>query len=540
MYTINGSLFLAMLKSGANNLANHKKEIDALNVFPVPDGDTGTNMSMTFESGVADAKKVADSDNIGAVCKGLSKGLLMGARGNSGVITSQIFRGFYKSVEGKKVINVYDLAEAFENGSHVAYKAIMKPVEGTILTVIREASWYAKHTLEDKPELTIEEYFAKLIEYANESLAHTPDLLPVLKEVGVVDSGGTGLVRILEGMDAALNGRPIEAKEVSHDATHSAAGSVANDEFGYCTEYIIRLNKAHLELDVDRLKNKLAAIGDSLVVVKDEDLVKVHVHTLRPGDALNISQRYGEFIKLKIENMQEQHTALTEAAEEKKSEHKKYGIITVASGKGITQIFKDLRADVVINGGQTMNPSTESFLAEIDKLDADHILILPNNSNIILAAGQAADLREDLDIHVIKSTSIQEGVAALTLFDPEGNIDDNIAEMEEEIANIHSGSITYAIKDTAMNGVKVKEGDYIAMFNKEIVASTTDKIGAIEALIAKMVASCDAEIITIIAGEDSDDEELKAITDHVEENYDIEMDVVKGDQPVYCYLIGVE
>ncbi len=540
MYTINGSLFLEMLKSGANNLTNHKKEIDALNVFPVPDGDTGTNMSMTFQSGVADAKKVADTDDIGAVSKGLSKGLLMGARGNSGVITSQIFRGFYKSVEDKKVINVNDLAEAFENGSRVAYKAIMKPVEGTILTVIREASWYAKHTLEETPEMTIEEYFAKLIDYANESLAHTPDLLPVLKEVGVVDSGGTGLVRILEGMNAALNGKAIEAREVSDEVSHSAASDVSNDEFGYCTEYIIRLNKEHLNINIDRIKNKLASIGDSLVVVKDDDLVKVHVHTLRPGDALNFAQRYGEFIKLKIENMQEQHTELMASATAEKAEHKKYGIITVASGEGLTRIFKDLRADVVINGGQTMNPSTESFLEHIDKLDADHILILPNNSNIVLAASQAADLREDLDIHVIKSTSIQEGVAALTLFDPEGDINDNIAEMEEEIENIHSGSITYAIKDTVMNGVTVKEGDYIAMFKKEIVASTTDKIAAIKALIEKMVSSCDAEIITIIAGEDSNDKELKAITKYVEENYDIEMDIVKGDQPVYSYLVGVE
>ena len=541
MDRLNGTAFIEMLKSGNNHLANNKKEVDSLNVFPVPDGDTGTNMSMTFASGVKDAMKVGDSEDISAVAKGLSKGLLMGARGNSGVITSQIFRGFYKSVEGKKDIDVKELAEAFENGARVAYKAIMKPVEGTILTVIREASWYAKHNLEETPDISIEEYFAKLIDYAKESLEHTPDLLPVLKEVGVVDSGGTGLVRILEGMHSALVGKPIEAKDVSNEAEHNAALDVENDEFGYCTEYIIRLNKEYHGFDENRLKTKLAQIGDSLVVVKDDDLVKVHVHTLKPGDALNIAQRYGEFIKLKIENMQEQHTALGSEAPDKKNERKKYGIITVAAGKGVTKTFKDLRADVVISGGQTMNPSTESFLDEIDKLNAEHIIILPNNSNIVLAASQAASLREDLDIRVLKTTSIQEGLAALSLFDPEGDIEDNMHEMEEEVGNISSGSITYAIKDTSLNGVSVKEGDYIAMFKKEIVSSRKDKMQVVYDLVDKMAESVDAEIITVISGEDASKKDDEALKEYISTHHsDLEVDMIDGGQPVYSYLIGIE
>ncbi len=539
MERLNGTLLLKMLESGNNNLANNKKAIDALNVFPVPDGDTGTNMAMTFDSGVRDAFKVADDKSCGAVLKGLSKGLLMGARGNSGVITSQIFRGIYKSVDTKAEIDVNELAEAFENGAKVAYKAIMKPVEGTILTVIREASWYAKHYLEENEGISIEDYFEKLIGYAKESLEHTPDLLPVLKEVGVVDSGGSGLVIILEGMKRALDGDPVIAQKSNETQNRNAALELGSDEFGYCTEYIIRLKEEYKDFNEDRLKNKLAAIGNSLVVVKDEDLVKVHVHTLKPGDALNIAQRYGEFIKLKIENMQEQHTAL-EKEKEVVREHKKYGVIAVAAGKGLIETFKSLRADVVISGGQTMNPSTESFLEEIDKLDCDHILILPNNSNIVLAASQAASLRSDLDIHIVKSVTIVEGLACLSLFNPEGELEDNLREMEEEIANIKSGSVTYAIKDTTLNGVAVKEGDYIAMFNKEIVSSKVDKMQVVFDLIDKMIAQDDAEIITLIAGEDATDDEIKTIQEHVQAVSDLEMDIVKGDQPVYSYLVGIE
>ena len=535
MKTLNGTTLKAMLESGYANLSNHQKQIDALNVFPVPDGDTGTNMTMTFASGVKDADKI-NSPRICDVAKALSKGLLMGARGNSGVITSQIFRGFYQYVDGKEEIDVSELAKAMENGAKVAYKAIMKPVEGTILTVIRESSWYAGRYIEEHADIDIEEYFAKLIEYANESLANTPELLPVLKEVGVVDSGGTGLVKILEGFKACLDGKPITISELS-EVSESAGKEMANEEFGYCTEFILRLNdKKHFA--EDRLRNKLAAIGESLVLVKDEDIVKVHVHTLHPGEALNIGQRYGEFIKLKIENMQEQHSHLQE--ETMAMPHKKYGIIAVAAGEGLTKLFKDCRADIVISGGQTMNPSTESFVAEIKKLNADHIIILPNNSNIILAAEQAKGMMENLDIHVLPTKSIQEGISALSMFSPEADIADNLSEMEAAVANVQSGSITYAIKDTSFSGINVKEGDFIGMTNKTIVASDKDKMKVIKALLDVMMKKENAELLSLIAGEGSTAEEIAEINQYIADNSELEVEIIEGNQPVYSYLFGVE
>lgn len=537
MKMINGEVLKGMLKSGNANLSNHQKEIDALNVFPVPDGDTGTNMSMTFASGVKDAINVV-SDSISDVAKALSKGLLMGARGNSGVITSQIFRGFYQYIEGQNEVSTKQLAESFENGARVAYKAIMKPVEGTILTVIREASWYANHYMEEHPDIEVEEYFAILVEYAKESLANTPELLPVLKEVGVVDSGGTGLLVILEGFKAYLDGRPFEMIE-SGEEVESAALNVDNDEFGYCTEFILRLNDEKV-FDETILRNKLAEIGESLVVVKDDDIVKVHVHTLTPGEALNIGQRYGEFIKLKIENMQEQHSHLQSAAEEQNQVKKKYGVIAVAAGAGLTKLFKDCRADIVISGGQTMNPSTESFVEEIKRLNADHILILPNNSNIILAAEQAKSIMEDHDIHVLATKSIQEGISALSMFSPEAEVEENLEEMNDAIANVQSGSITYAIKDTSFNGIDVKQGDFIAMTNKTIVASSKNKSDAIKGLLDAMIKKDDAELLSLIVGEGAEKNEIDEIIAYVEDNSDLEVEVIQGDQPVYCYLVGVE
>lgn len=535
MKTINGAILKEMLKSGNANLSNHKSLIDSLNVFPVPDGDTGTNMYMTFSNGVKDALGVA-SDSISDVAKALSKGLLMGARGNSGVITSQIFRGFYQYVEGKEEITTKELAESFENGAKVAYKAIMKPVEGTILTVIREASWYANHYMIEHPDIDVEEYFRLLIDFAQDSLDHTPELLPVLKEVGVVDSGGTGLVKIFEGFKAYLDGKPYVIEENSQEIT-SKAKEAENDEFGYCTEFILRLNDEK-KFKETILRNKLAEIGESLVVVKDDDLVKVHVHTLKPGDALNIGQRYGEFIKLKIENMQEQHSNLSD--EKTTKEKKKYAVIAVAAGKGLEKLFKDCRADIVISGGQTMNPSTESFIEEIKKVNAEHIIILPNNSNIILAAEQAKSIMEDIDIRVLPTKSIQEGISALSMYSPEADIEENLEEMSEAVKNVQSGSITYAIKDTVFNGVEVKEGDFIAMTNKTIVASNIDKLTTVKALLDEMFKKEDAELLTLIAGEDSSQDEIDEITAYIEENSDLEVEMIKGDQPVYCYLFGVE
>lgn len=541
MEFINGLIFKEMLKSGNANLNNHQKEVDALNVFPVPDGDTGTNMSMTFANGTKDAL-ACDSESISDVAKALSRGLLMGARGNSGVITSQIFRGFYQAVKDKQEVNVEDVAAAFENGARVAYKAIMKPVEGTILTVIREASWYANHDVEEDNSITIEEYFTKLTDYAQESLDHTPELLPVLKEVGVVDSGGSGLLRIIEGMKLYLDGKPVEMQAAKATA-ESAASKLATEEFGYCTEFILRLSEDNRDFDENRIKNKLAKIGQSLVVVKDGDLVKVHVHTLKPGDVLNIGQRYGEFIKLKIENMQEQHTNLTDEKDEKSAkpaEQKEYAIIAVAAGEGLEKLFKELRADVVISGGQTMNPSTESFVEEINHLNAKHIIILPNNGNIILAANQARDIMSDQDIHILETKSIQEGLSGLSMFNPETDVETNLSEMREAVHNVQSGSITYAIKDTTFNGIAVKQGDYIAMTNKTIVASNADRLVSTTALLDEMFKKEDAELITLIVGEGANAEEIKCLEKYVEENSDLELEVIDGGQPVYTYLIGIE
>lgn len=539
MKYINGPLFKQMLQSGAANLSNHHAEIDALNVFPVPDGDTGTNMSMTFTSGVKDALAVC-SDEIPVIAKALSKGLLMGARGNSGVITSQIFRGLYQSIDKKETLNAADLAAAFSKGSEVAYKAVMKPVEGTILTVIRESSYYAEH-LVNPEEMEVEEWFKTFIDYAKESLNTTPDLLPVLKEVGVVDSGGAGLIVILEGMYSALLGNVIEAHE-SDTAASAAAMDVENEEFGYCTEFILRLNDHGMRaFTEDKLKRKLSQIGESIVVVQDEELVKVHVHTLTPGEALNLAQRYGEFVKLKIENMQEQHSTLQSeaAAPAVEAPAKEYALIAVAAGEGLTNLFKEYRCDVVISGGQTMNPSTEDFVAAINKLNAKHILILPNNSNIILAAQQAAVVLDDRDIHVLPSKSIPQGLSACLMFNPEADVEGNLEEMTEAITNVKTGQVTYAIKDTTYEGLEIKEGDYMGMFEKSIIVAVPDKMQAVKTLVDQMVDE-DAEIVTLIAGEDASEEEVEELVAYIEDNYEAEVDLHRGNQPVYCFVLGVE
>ena len=538
MKYINGQLFKQMLQSGAANLSNHHAEIDALNVFPVPDGDTGTNMSMTFTSGVKDALAVC-SDEIPVIAKALSKGLLMGARGNSGVITSQIFRGLYQSIDKKETLNAADLAAAFSKGSEVAYKAVMKPVEGTILTVIRESSYYAEH-LVNPEEMEVEEWFKTFIEYAKESLNTTPDLLPVLKEVGVVDSGGAGLIVILEGMYSALLGNVIEAHETD-SAASVAAMDVENEEFGYCTEFILRLNDHGMRaFTEDKLKRKLSQIGESIVVVQDEELVKVHVHTLTPGEALNLAQRYGEFVKLKIENMQEQHSTLqSEAAAPAEVPAKEYALIAVAAGEGLTNLFKEYRCDVVISGGQTMNPSTEDFVAAINKLNAKHILILPNNSNIVLAAQQAAVVLDDRDIHVLPSKTIPQGLSACLMFNPEADVEANLEEMTEAIKNVKTGQVTYAIKDTTYEGLEIKEGDYMGMFEKSIIVAVPDKMEAVKTLVDQMVDE-DAEIVTLIAGEDASEEEVEELVAYIEDNYDAEVDLHRGNQPVYCFVLGVE
>lgn len=540
MKLLNGKDFKEMLSSGAANLDNNQAEINALNVFPVPDGDTGTNMSMTFNSGAKEANQCF-SNNIGDVAKSLSKGLLMGARGNSGVITSQIFRGFAQSIEGKEEINTKELAEAFENGTRVAYKAIMKPVEGTILTVIREASWYANREVKENPKMDIQTYFHRLEYFMEDSLEHTPDLLPILKEANVVDSGGAGLLKIVQGFIAYIDGTPVTTNAVVVELARNAQSVFENEEFGYCTEFILRLKENYLKgFDENVLKNKLAKEGESLVFVRDEDLIKVHIHTLHPGDALNLAQRYGEFVKIKVENMQEQHSELVKEGEVKPKEKKAIGVIAVAAGDGVTNLMYELGVDCVISGGQTMNPSTSDFIEKIKELDhCEKIMIFPNNSNIMLAAKQAKDLVDYKEVEVIECKSIQACLSALARFSPESDFNELVAEFNELCPSIKTASVTYAVKDSSIDGIELKEGDYMAMIGKSIVTNGIDLSEVCRLMLEKFLDE-DSELLTLITGEDADEEITERIVEYVENNSDIEVDVIKGDVPVYYYLMGLE
>lgn len=543
MEMINGKLLKDMLASGANNLSNKFTEIDALNVFPVPDGDTGTNMSLTFNAGVKDAL-ACTSDDVCDIAKVLSKGLLMGARGNSGVITSQIFRGLYQGVDGMKEINGFQLANALVMGSRVAYKAVMRPVEGTILTVVREAADYTYAYATSTQDVTCLQVMEKMLEEEKESLERTPDLLPVLKEVGVVDSGGAGLVTIFEGFVSALKGEVIERQEAQESKEVAGAG-MESEEFGYCTEFIIRLSEhGARNFQEEALRDSLARIGNSIVCVRDDDIVKVHVHTLTPGDALNMGQRYGEFAKLKVENMQEQHEniMMNATVEEKPKEEKpkqKYAIITVAAGDGLKDMFKELRADYVISGGQTMNPSTEDFVQAIHQVNAENIFLLPNNSNIILAAQQAASVCEDLNVEVIPSKSIPQGLSACIMFNPDVDFDMNLAEMNDAISMVKTGQVTYAIKDTTFEGLDIKAGDYMGLKEKDIVVSLPDKMEVTRQLLDMMIDG-ESEIVTLVYGEDVNEEEANEIASYIEDKYDVEVELNNGMQPVYSFIIGVE
>ena len=543
MKKINGQLFKEMVLTGCFLLHNHHPEIDALNVFPVPDGDTGTNMSLTFTSGASEIEKM-ESKSIYDISKKLSKGLLMGARGNSGVILSQIFRGFSIYLEGKDEIDGVDLAKAFKNGAKVAYKAVMRPVEGTILTVIREASdAVVKYATKDK---TIEDVFSYFVHEAELSLERTPDLLPVLKEVGVVDSGGAGLVLILTGFMSAIVGDKIEKVDIFADVEQASISNVDTGEegYGYCTEFILRLEDSLIhKFSEDQLKNELSMIpGDSIVVVQDEEIVKVHVHTLKPGEALNLAQRFGEFLKLKIENMQEQHNTIMEekAVASKPIEEKEVGLISVAAGSGIKEMFMELNCDHVVSGGQTMNPSTEDLVAAIRSIHARNVIVLPNNSNIIMAATQAADVLDgEINVIVIPTKTIPQGLTACIMFNPDAGLEDTIADMQEAVGNVKTGQVTFAIKDTTIDGVEIKANDYMAMVEKNIVACIPSKVDAcIETL--KGLMGEEDEIITLIAGEDVNTEELKAVIAFIEENSDAELEVHEGKQPIYSFIIGVE
>lgn len=546
MEWIDGQLFKEMLLSGMNNLGNHCAQIDALNVFPVPDGDTGTNMYLTVSNGVQAALE-DPSDSVGNIAKTLSRGLLMGARGNSGVITSQIFRGFYQAVKDLDRIDAAQLAHALVNGSRVAYRAVMRPVEGTILTVIREAADYTyAYTMTDEVTDCVK-VMERMVKEAKESLDTTPQLLPVLAEVGVVDSGGKGLLVILEGFLSAMKGKVIEKEGGDQNVQQGAQTKVqgGEEEYGFCTEFILHLNENGMRhFSENSFKEELSTIGNSIVCVQDEDLVKVHVHTLEPQTAIKMGRRQGRFMKLKVENMQDQHDNILEKEEEEKHEakrapHKKYGIITVAAGDGIKDMFKELRADIVVGGGQTMNPSTEDFVSAINQLNCDHIFILPNNSNIILAAQQAQTVCEDVDVHVIPSKTIPQGLSACIMFNPDVDVTANLDEMNDALANVKSGEVTYAVRDTTYEGMEIKKGQYMGMFGKAIVACQDDCMEATKELLDKMLDK-DSELVTLIYGEDATGEQAQELADYIEEHSDAEVEITNGQQPVYSFIIGVE
>ena len=487
---INGIVFKQMVINGANNLANRSKYVDQLNVFPVPDGDTGTNMSMTMTAGAKELVSLEEA-SIGKVAKVLSRGLLMGARGNSGVILSQLFRGFATGLEGKDEADIEDIAKALESGVKTAYKAVMKPIEGTILTVARESAEAAGAKYETVE--TIVDLYDLVVNEMQISLNRTPELLPVLKEVGVVDSGGQGLLYIFEGFLKALKGETIVLEAQTEATGESAQTALSSDEveFGYCTEFIIRLDEERTPFKEDVFRGRLEKLGNSIVVVQDEDIVKVHVHTLTPGDALNLAQKHGEFVKLKIENMTEQHNEIigqnAPQSEPAKREQAEYGIISVVAGEGIKHLFEEQGCHYVIEGGQTMNPSTEDFLKAIDELNAKNIIILPNNSNIIMAANQAAQVTEDVNVVVVPSKTIPQGYTALMMFNEHASVEDNTEEMNQAITEVKSGQVTYAVRDTQMNGVDIKENDFIGILDKDIIVSVPERFESACALVDKMI-----------------------------------------------------
>ena len=537
-----------MFLAGAKNLESKKEWINELNVFPVPDGDTGTNMCMTI---MAAAKEVAalDQPDMASLAKAISSGSLRGARGNSGVILSQLLRGFTKIVAEHKTIDVITLTEALQRAVETAYKAVMKPKEGTILTVARGAANKGLDLVGETNDL--DSYIRQVIEEAEEVLLKTPEMLPVLKEAGVVDSGGQGLVEILKGAYDAFLGKEvdytIQAETSGGDVVKITSQTEANIKFGYCTEFIIVLNHPLSEKQEQETKDFLESIGDSIVLVADDEITKVHVHTNDPGKALQKALEFGSLSKIKIDNMREEHQeklikdAEKLAASQKESKpHKEMGFISVSMGKGLNEILTGLGVDYIIEGGQTMNPSTEDMLNAIDQVNADHIFILPNNSNIILAANQAASLTEDKTIHVIPTKTVPQGIVALINFVPDCSAADNEAAMIEELSSVATGQVTYAVRDTEIDGIKIHENDIMGIGDSHILAAGTDCNKVTLEMVSKMVTN-DSSIITIYYGSDKTEDEAQELAVELETKYpDYEIEVYDGGQPIYYYIISVE
>ena len=553
MANITTSLFQEMVQAGATRLNKQAEYVNSLNVFPVPDGDTGTNMGMTIENG---AKEVSDrsASTVGEAAGIFAKGLLMGARGNSGVITSQLFRGFSQSVKDKEELDGAALAAAFQSGVEVAYKAVMKPVEGTILTVSRGAAIGAKKKAESTNDAV--EVMRAALEGAKTALAKTPDMLPVLKEVGVVDSGGQGLVFIYEGFLSALTGEFIASEEfqatpatmsemINAEHHKSVAGHVATEDikFGYCTEIMVALKQGPTyvkDFDYDEFRNYLNNLGDSLLVVNDDEIVKVHVHTEDPGLVMQEGLKYGSLVKVKVDNMRNQHEAQVEKEERqaKPVEEKEYAIIAVVAGDGLADIFKAQGVDYIISGGQTMNPSTEDFVKAVEELNARNIIILPNNKNILMAAQSAAEVI-DQPAAVVETKTIPQGLTSLLAFDESKSIEENYERMSASLGDVVSGSVTTAVRDTTIDGLEIHENDNLGMVDGKIVVSNPDMMETLEETFAYMLDE-DSEIVTIYVGEDGSEELANELAQALAEKYDVEVEIHQGGQPVYPYLFSVE
>ncbi len=555
MSKITTSLFQEMVQAAATRLGKQAEYVNSLNVFPVPDGDTGTNMSMTMDNG---AKEVADkpASTVGQVGQILSKGVLMGARGNSGVITSQLFRGFGQSIKDKTELDGKDLAQAFQIGVEVAYKAVMKPVEGTILTVSRGAATAAIKKAEETEDAA--EVMRAALEGAKRALAKTPEMLPVLKEVGVVDSGGQGLVFIYEGFLSALTGDYIASEDfkatpavmtemINAEHHKSVAEHVATEDikYGYCTEIMVALKQGPTyvkEFNYDEFQGYLGGLGDSLLVVNDDEIVKVHVHTEDPGLVMQEGLKYGALIKVKVDNMRGQHEAVLEkeaSASVPVQEAKEFGLIAVVAGEGLADIFKSQGVDYIISGGQTMNPSTEDIVKAIEAVNAKNVIILPNNKNIFMAAQSAADV-VDIPAAVVETRTVPQGFTSLLAFDPTNSLEENIQAMTASLSDVVSGSVTLAVRDTSIDGLEIHENDNLGMVDGKIVVSNPDMEATLKETFAKMIDE-DSEIVTIYVGEDGNSDFAQEIADYLEGTYeDIEVEIHQGDQPVYPYLMSVE
>lgn len=557
MQTLDGTTFTEMIMAGAQHLTNNSKTIDALNVFPVPDGDTGTNMNLSMTSGVNELKK-ANSTDVSVASQAFAKGLLMGARGNSGVILSQIFRGFSKGFEGKESVTTKEMADAFESGVETAYKAVMKPVEGTILTVAKDSGAKAAELADQEDSIIV--FMEKVLTEAKASLKRTPDLLPVLKEVGVVDSGGQGLVTIYEGFLASLKGEELpdaDIDEIDIDDLVSAEHHKSAQDFmdtedivyGYCTEFMVKFEQDKLNehpFSEDVYREELSQNGDSLVVISDEDVVKVHIHTEYPGKVMTMSQNFGRLVNIDIENMREQHTSIVGEQEkdthsdQKEKELVDFAIVTVAMGSGMKALFESLGARVVIEGGQTMNPSTQDITDAIDAAYAKQVLVLPNNKNITMAAEQAAELAGD-HVGVVPTSTIPQGISAILVFDEEAGLADNIEQMTEAAGFVKTGQVTYAVRDTQIDGLTISKGNFMGIAEGKIESSAMDRFEATKALLNKLIDE-DDEIITIIYGEDVEKDEVQTLENYVEDTYgdDVELEIYNGEQPIYSYIIAVE